>query len=204
MTIEVLNDDVVMAALQAVPSRVARASVRAMNRAIASSRTVMVREVARDTGLRATDVRNAMPLREATISQPEAVFKAGLRRLPLMQFKARGPEPTKGRGRGVSYRLPGGRGRIPDAFIAQMASGHRGVFKRAETVTRTSTGGWSKNLPVIELFGPSLGHVFAKFRPLGLARLREAFQTNVTHEIERLVPLLKRETRSSREFGADV
>lgn len=205
MKIEVVNADVVMASLRATPSRVGRAVVLAMNRAITSSRAAMVREVARDTGLRATDVRNAMPVKNATSSHPEAKFGASLRRIPLYQFHARGDRPTRGRGRGVSYRLPGGRGRIPDAFLAKFASGHVGVFARAGTSVRESKGAWSKNLPIRELFGPSLGHVFEKYAPLGLARLREAFHVNFDHELSRLVPgLEKRERRAARGYGADV
>lgn len=202
MTIDVVNDDVVMEALQAMPSRVAKAAVRAMNRAIASGRTVMVREVARDTGLKSSAVREAMPVRNATAGQPEATIRTSLRRIPLSQFRARGPEPSRGRGRGVSYRLPGGSGgRVPNAFIATMASKHRGVFKRStEKFMRVQQPGWKQKRPaIIELFGPSLGHVFEQHRPLGIARLKEAFHTNFDHELSRLVPeLSRRESLASK------
>jgi hypothetical protein len=73
----------------------------------------------------------------------------------------------------VSYRLRGSRGRIPSAFIATMASGHTGVFARKT----------KKRLPIQELFGPSLGRVFAKYRPQGVARVLETFQKNFDHEL---------------------
>ena len=78
------------------------AMVRALNRSISSGRTVMVREIARDTGLKSKDVRDAMRLQEATLNRPEASLGAGLKRIPLVDFQARGPEPSRGRGRGVS------------------------------------------------------------------------------------------------------
>jgi len=207
MTIDVVNEDVVMAALQAMPSKVAKAAVRAMNRAITSSRTAMTREIARDTGLRSTAVRNAIPVRQATAAQPEAKISTSLRRIPLEKFRARGPEPSRGKGRGVSYRLPGGSGgRLPHAFLATMQSGHRGVFKRStEKFMRDQRPGWKQKRPaIIELFGPSLGHVFEKHRPLGIQRLVEAFHTNFDHELSRLAPELTRGERfAARGLGFD-
>ena len=175
MDLEVRNTDVVTADLAGVSAKAMRGAIRAMNRAIASGRTAMTRDIARDTGLKVGDVKQALPIREASLTQAEAAFGAGLKRMPLIHFKARGPEPSRGKGRGVTYALTGSRNRVPNAFIATMTSGHRGVFKRIGT----------KRLPIVELYGPSLGHVFAKYRPAGLARTREAFDTAFAHEWER-------------------
>jgi len=174
-TIEVQRDQLLAADeyLREFPQRAQRALLRAMNRSIKSARTVMVREIAKDTGLKSKDVRDALVLREAFATRPEASLAAKLKRLSLIDFRAKGPEPSRGRGRGVTYRLPGGKGRVENAFIATMHSGHRGVFKRK---TRARLG-------IVELKGPSLGHVFAKYRPLGLARAREVFDTNFAHEM---------------------
>jgi hypothetical protein len=172
ISITIEGADTLVADLKGANGRIAVALVRALNRAIGSARTVMVREIARDIGLKQKDVRDALPLREATFTRPEATLAAGLKRIPLMDFRATGPEPSRGRGRGVSYRLQGGRSRIPSAFIARMQSGHRGVFARTKT----------SRLPIKELFGPSLGHVFAKYRALGLARAEEVFMKNFDHE----------------------
>ena len=156
-----------------MPGRSKRAMVRAMNRALASGRTAMVREIAGDTGLKQADVRNAVPIREASLARPEGQFGAGLKRIPLIQFAARGPEPSRGRGRGVSYRNPGGgRSRDEHAFIATI-NGRRGVFKRKG----------KGRVPVRQEFGPSLGHVFAKFRPTAIERVKEMFGRNFDHEL---------------------
>jgi hypothetical protein len=40
-------------------------------------------------------------------------------------------------------------------------------------------------LPIKQLYGPSIGHVFAKFRAQGLARAEEMFQKTLDHELER-------------------
>ncbi len=172
-----MNADAVVLTMKDYAAAVPRAMVRAMNRAIASGRTAIVREMARDTGLKAKDIRDAIVMREATIGRPVASISASLKRLPLIKFGAKGPEPSRGRGRGVSYRLPSGKGRLANAFIATMGSGHRGVF------IRKSLGPGTKRLPIRELFGPSLGKVFNKFRELGIKRTEEAFVTNFDHEI---------------------
>lgn len=177
ISLSIEGGEALVADMTAANGRIGVALVRALNRGIRSARPVMVREIARDIGLRAKDVRDAMPMRDATKNRPEATLGAGLKRIPLIDFRATGPEPSRGRGRGVSYRLQGGRSRIPSAFIATMQSGHRGVFSRGNK--RQSTSG---RLPISELFGPSLGHVFAKYRALALARAQEVFMTNFDHE----------------------
>lgn len=164
-----------------MPERATRAMVRAMNRAIASGRTVMVREVARDTGLTQAVVRAAMRMQEATWGRPIAELAASLRPLSLSKFGAR--QTT----RGVTANLgPGGGGRkvYPNAFLATMRSGHTGVFERQLPSTRKSPGAWGKNLPIGEKHGPSIGHVFRKYRPLGISRVEEQFEKEFDHELK--------------------
>jgi hypothetical protein len=173
LSVETSGSDAIAIDLRDYPAKVTRATVRALNRAIASGRTVMVREIARDTGLRSKDVRDAMVMREASAARPEARLAARLKRIPLIDFRARGPEPSRGRGKGVTYRLSGGRGRIESAFIATMKSGHRGVFRRKG----------KERLGIIELYGPSLGQVFRKYRAQGMARAQEMFEKNFDHEL---------------------
>ena len=154
--------------LEQLPSRLQRAMVRSLNRGITSGRAFMVAEIARDTGLRAKDVREAIRIRHATAQSPEARLSASTKRLPLMKFRAKALK----RG-GVSYRLPGSRGRHPNAFIARMPTGHEGVFVRK---TR-------RRLPIRELFGPSIGGVFARYRQAALARATDSFHKNLDHEL---------------------
>lgn len=165
-------------AIRQLRDRAPIAISRALNRAAGSARTVMVREVARDMGLKSGTVRDQVQIDEARPSQGDisrlrARLSVSGKRIPLIDFGARGPEPSRGKGRGVSAKLPGGKGRYPNAFIATMRSGHRGVFARSTT----------KRLPIYELRGPSLPHVFTKYMPLGLARGQEALVTNLAHEL---------------------
>jgi hypothetical protein len=107
-------------------------------------------------------------------------------RIPLIDFGARGPEPSRGRGSGVTYRMGGAQKRLPHAFIARLASGHRGVFERTQgKFMRIQKRSWKKKRQAIhEKFGPSLPHVFAKLVPIGIARGVEALITNLEHEFQ--------------------
>jgi hypothetical protein len=153
--------------------RFPNAIMRALNRAGTSTRAVMASLSAKDLGLPVGTVREQMPIQKATPTRLLVRISTTGKRIPLIDFKARGPEPSRGKGRGVTARLPGGKGRYPHAFIAVMRSGHRGVFQR--------TG--RARLPVVELKGPSLPRVFDKFAPQGLARGEEALRKNLAHEL---------------------
>lgn len=188
MNIAVDHADDVIADLSGYPSKLSKAAVRSLNRALVAGRTEMARAIASDAGIGVRDVTKAMSQRKATLERAEAAFGATLRRIELIHFKARGPEPSRGKGRGVSYRGAGGKGRIPNAFIATMQSGHRGVFKaNPDRYMRQQKPTWKKKRhAIVELFGPSLGQVFRKYQVRGLERTQEAFHTAFAHELERL------------------
>lgn len=163
------------AALQRYPQRTQKATMRALNRALTTGHATLARLVAQDMGLKVSDVKAAIKSTEATSSRLEVRLAASLKRLPLIKFGARGPEPSRGKGRGVSYRIgTQGRTRIETAFIATVGAGHRGVFVRKG----------KSRLPIRELFGPSLGGVFAKYRPQGITAMREAFDARLAHELK--------------------
>lgn len=192
MKVEILGAAIVDVDLAGQPVKVQRAFVRAANRSIDSGRSVIVKLIAGDTGLTQKVVREALNMRYATFADPTAEMRARTRRIPLIDFKARGPEPTRGRGAGVSYRNPGGGGRstIPNAFIATTVAqsngsggSHRGVFIRKANVVRKSKGAWGFNLPMTQLHGPSIGQVFSKFRSEGVTRALEVFDKNFDHEL---------------------
>lgn len=173
--------------LAQLKDRMPKAVARSLNRAAVSARAAMVPAVASDMGVKASVAREAMAIRQATPSTLASRVVARGKPIPLIAFNARGPEPSRGRGRGVTYRSKVGKGVIKDAFIATMQSGHRGVFKRVGAGSRKSAGAWSKNLPIVELHGPSVPHVFAKHYPLGIARGEESLRQNLKHEISYLL-----------------
>ena len=156
------------------------AVIRSTNRAIDSANGFMSTSVAGDLGIKKSAAKSAMSQRKATLSRPSAVVAAKLKRIPLIKLEARGPRPSRGKGRGVSYRLAGSRQRVDVAFIATMPNGYEGVFKRlgyssTKTRSRESIG---------ELAGPSIGHVFAKFRAAGLAHAVARFGVELDREID--------------------
>lgn len=159
------------------------AMARALNRSTITARTVMVRATASDIGLKQADVKAAITTRNATPDRLVAQVEAKGAQIPLIKFGANGQRPSRGRGRGVTYRGQNGRQRITDAFIARMATGHEGVFKRLGTSTRRSRLGWSKNLPIVELKGPSIAHVFGKHLAEGEEAGRAALTKNLAHEL---------------------
>lgn len=157
---------------------------RALNRAIVSGQTAMTKAISADTGLASRYVKREIKVDRAQRGHPSAAIEIAGRRIPLIAFQARGPEPSRGRGRGVSYRLPTGRGRIPDAFIATVGvGGHRGVFRRKPGARRRGPEPMRSQLPIFELRGPSLPHVFEKQFPAFRAAAEESLLKNLASEI---------------------
>lgn len=156
-----------------------KAGVRAVNRTLKNAKTAMVKVVAQDMGLQAKAVRDKIAVK-AAVGSGEATrgyLFADTRRVPLIDFKARGPEPSRGRGKGVRARLPGGAGTYPKAFIATMKSGHRGVFQRAGTT----------RLGIYELRGPSIAQSFTKNAAVAEARAAEMLEKNMAAEVNYLL-----------------
>lgn len=157
-------------AIRQLKARSPRAIARALNRSGASAKTLLARETARDLGLKVSVVKDAIRVFEANPGQETVTLFASGRRIPLIQFNARGPEPSRGRGRGVSARTP--TARYPQAFITTTRSGHRGVFQRASR----------SRLPVYELYGPSIAHVASKHAEASAARGEEQLIKNLRSE----------------------
>lgn len=161
-----------LAGIENLGKRMPRAVKRALARTATSARAQLGTLIAADTGLPVRTVKLGVSVTIA--SDTKILVTASDRRVPLIEFKARGPEPSRGQGRGVSYSLPGGRGRLPHAFIATMSTGHRGVFMRTE----------GPRLPIDEKHGPSLGGVFRKHLKPVEERAQETLVANLRHEID--------------------
>jgi hypothetical protein len=164
--------------------RFPKAIVRALNRAGVSTRAVMASRVAADTNLRVGTVKDEIRIDKATETKPIVRLEIRGRRIPLIEFKATGPTPSRGRGRGVTAKLPGGAGRYPHAFIATMRSGHTGVYQRTPDARRHGPAPNRSQLPIYELRGPSLPHVFAKHATEGLTRGQESLLKNLQSELQ--------------------
>ena len=178
---------------QAWPARASNAMVRALRRALTAGRAEMARSIAGDTGLKVRDVKTLLRTKVTASKQGEdgevtATLSASLARIPLVKFAPQGPEPSRGKGQGISYRVGATRSRKEHAFFATVraaaaADSHRGIFMRKADLQRKSPRGWSLNLPIKQLYGPSIGHVFAKYRPQATARMAEALRAETVRQL---------------------
>lgn len=160
-----------------LPEALQLSVVRALNRGATAGRTLAVRAVAADMGLKVGDVSKAVVARNARLGLPVAEIAAGLKRIPLIKFNAKDLAAGKRRKKygGVVYTAGrGAQARIPNAFIRHMRSGHVGVFTRHG----------KPRLPIEEKAGPSIGHVFAKHRPPSEARADEVIASTLIADID--------------------
>lgn len=153
-------------ALTRIEQRAPIAIARALNRAMTSARVVVGQAVAKDMGIKASDARSGIRINLATATRHAASLSASPKRLPLEKF---GANQTA---RGVTYRNQGGRKRIDHAFLATMASGHRGAFLRKGKA----------RLPIRELFGPSIWQSAVTHIDAGRARAEEQLVKNLKSE----------------------
>ena len=167
----------VEAFLELAPKKTSIAVLRAIKRGTMAARTEAARTVSKDMGLAVSVVRKASVMTPPSAQILEGILRVSLRRIPLINFKAKGPEPTRGKGRGVSYRSSGGRKSIKSAFIATMPSGHRGVFKRADR----------RRMPIKQLYGPSAGRVADLHRKAIAARGAEAAEKELDRLLNRIL-----------------
>lgn len=186
----------------------AKATARALNRTADSTKTHAVRRVAADLDIAQRRIRENIYVTRARPDRLVATVearpggagvgtfqskKAAQGRIPLLEFHAR----ARKRG-GVSYRLPTGRGLAPQGFIAMMASGHVGVFKRIPG-TQMERSKWlrhslrlgrdMKRQKIMELFGPSIPHSLSSPAILEAVKATagETLQKNLLHELEYLL-----------------
>jgi hypothetical protein len=189
-----LNTKATEVALRRLKDRAPSCIARAMNRAVKSATTLMIRTISQDTGVKQKDLRGttkrnrAIWSSEAAPGRQSARVYASTERIPLIDFNARGPRPSRGKGRGVTAGLRGGAKRYPHAFIAAFGSGHVAVMTRLKgvpTYRGEKRESWWKGrpeLPIDELHGPSIYHVWMRYQQLGADRAREQLLKNLRHE----------------------
>lgn len=170
------NDTKTVQALLALPKKGPARVARALNRAGGSMNTAMARDISKDTKLKVGVVKENLKQTKATGTRLNFQLSVSGKRIPVEDFNARGPMPSLGKGRGVRANTPA---RVyPRAFRARMPkTGHIGVFQRVGQA----------RLPIRELFGPSLPHVFVKFSPATLERGQEQLTKNLQSEYNFLI-----------------
>ncbi|MDY0882302.1 phage tail protein [Dongia soli] len=147
------------------------AGMIAVNDTARQANNLAVKLVAKESGLKSSDVRKRVRIIRASRSTLTAIVRGSGRALPLYTFNAR---QTKA---GVSAKAWGKRKVYRGSFIATMRTGHVGVFTR--------TG--DDRLPIKELFGPGVAGTMgrAEVRAQIEALIRERLPINVKRQMER-------------------
>lgn len=134
--------------LKDIPGGLKKVMPRALSKAAASVRTMVVKGVTGKYKIKSKDARDELYIKKAQPSRWESrvkITRKGKGRLSLMYF---GAKPMK---KGVKYMITkGDRKLIPSAFITTMKSGHEGVFIRKD----------KSRLPVSEKKGVSINEAF--------------------------------------------
>jgi hypothetical protein len=190
--------------LLALGEQAARAAVpRALNRAATSGSAAISKAIVRDARIDSKHVKREIRIDKATRAKPVVSVTTKGRRIPLIAFDAKGDESVTGRSgagkarrRGVSWRSPrdGSRQRNQHAFIASVASSkqraqgvsHRGVFivNKEAAKRRPARKHGQAQLPIVELHGPSVQHVFEKLLPTFMSAALASLKKNLRHEID--------------------
>jgi hypothetical protein len=155
-----------------------KAFANAMRRMTEMTKTRVIRESAERTDLPPSRVRR---LTTAAFNSGDSTMMVVMRAgwVPLSQL---GPRQTA---TGVSTRY---RGKYPHAFIANMKSGHTGVFINTRQLNSKS----QRMNAIRELFGPNPAHDVTnnpdEFIKVMASVIQDHLAPRVLHEIGRLLP----------------
>ena len=166
---------------------VQRAVVSALNRCVEMARTDASKEL-RSEGynIKSAAIKAAASVRKASSGHLVATLSLSRKPIALIAFGA------KQKGDGVSVKIHKKANVIRHAFIATMPSGHTGVYLRkngGKHVYKRKGGKLvSSQLPIRELYGPSVGGMYGNDRvQAAMARaIAENFERRLAHEMKRL------------------
>lgn len=196
--------------------QVVQACVRAMNTAASKGNTHMKRLIADDLKMKVSDVAARMFTVRASYRMLRATLATKrLDRIPLMYFGGKGTSPSRGRGEPASAAVRGGSRRsYPGSFVASVRyyrnqdgekqyGLHQGIFIRGpKKESKKSAGAWSRNLPITQLYGPSLGRVFARFREPLVGLMQKWYDEELQRQLALIKPTASTGTGASG-FGSD-
>lgn len=168
------------------PEKVKKAMVRAINRSVEGARTDAVKKVCEEYAIKPSDVRKTIVIARASSSKMEAQIISTGRPIPLIKFNVK-PKKAPAKGTKVVKRKAviagvkfGNAEEIPNSFIAQMKSGHVGVFSRANNAPR---------LPIEQKYGPSVPQMIGNKDVIDFIekRARERLDKELRHQIAYLL-----------------
>jgi len=153
-----------------------RIPIRAVNHVGNKGYTAMARATARQAGLKVGDTKKVMKKRLAHAGDP--TFRIIARGAHFPAYKFAGRQTRKG-----ASAAPWRKRRVfPGTFVARMASGHVGIFRRLS----------SRRLPVKELWGPAVPVEMMKTEPkavferLVATDLPKRLEHELTREVDRI------------------
>lgn len=167
--------------LRDIPNGVSKVIVSAINKAAQAAKQDAVKKVRERYYVKAKDVSATIEIEKATLENQAAVVLSTGSPLALSKFRVTPARPPRRRRKNpIIVRVVRGEGGpIRGAFVAQMKSGHIGVFRRAGPT----------RLPIIQLYGPSvpqmLGH--PSVTEFVEERARELLEEKLEDEITRML-----------------
>lgn len=164
--------------LSSYPRALPKVMSRAINRTASSARTQTARKISEIVRLKVSTIRKRVSLEKASYTRWIATLGISGYRIPLINF---GAKQTR---TGVSYTIDkkSGRKKLAHAFVATMSSGHKGVFKRKG----------EDRLPIVELYGPSLGVIFEGASGLAAEITHDAYRELGKNIDQQVALILKR------------
>lgn len=167
-------------ALENIPDGVPKVIVRAINRAAESARTEASRKVREKYYVKHSDVISTIKIYKASPADYSATIISKGHVLALPKFRVTPREPEPKRKKSIIVRVKrGGGGPLPGAFVAQMKSGHVGVFKRVG----------KPRLPIEQKYGPSVPQMLGSpsVSQWIEEKAQETLEKRLDHEINRLL-----------------
>ena len=161
--------------------------MRSINRVLSGVRTDFVSSVRREYNVKARAARGNIRIRRASRDNLSGEVRSTGKPIPLVEFDVRPSNVQPRRRVPITVEvIRGERKPVEHAFVAVMASGHKGVFRRhkrgGERVGR---------LPIGELWGPRLEDYYA--RPEVQLDLQRGADRRLSIEIERQTDYLFRQ-----------
>jgi len=133
--------------IERAPRQMPKVMARAINRAIETTRTEASRKIRETYYIKAKDIKASLTLKKASAGDLTARITSRGSTIPLTKFKVKPQKPQPKRRLVVVARVKkGAGGPISGAFVAQMRSGHIGVFNRVA----------GPRLPITQRFGPAV------------------------------------------------
>lgn len=165
-----------------ITKAVALSILRALNRAIITTRADVSSRLNKQTGVRVKVIKKRLVVIPPKIDKLEATLRIDGTPVPAIEYRAKqtpvGVVFTTGTG-GVRF--------LKGAFLATMKTGHRGVYSRSRpSRSRKNKPRSSPALPIFERFGPPLSIVALQSAILEASQTvgEAAFRKNLAHEMQ--------------------